>query len=780
MGPSARWTNLELLIAAERVAGALAESGIEVTNRTLVTMNAPVRADLAAGVIAAAAVVAVAPLAADLPAERRGSLLERLQPARQIHAATVVRGDGTRAPLRARELDEVAFVLSTSGSSAEPKLVPSTHRNLWASSRSAAQGQLLGPGDRCLALGSMAHVLGLRTVTDALWAGASVITPDDLTVDHVSTLLAEHRPTCVIAPPPLLHTLLAAFDELGAPDRGEVAASLRYIRSGAAALRDGLVDRLRDAFGTEVLQGYGMTEVAKIACQPLGRAVPSGSVGRPLGVELRLDRDAFPEDGDPAGNVGEILVRGDVVAPGYFDDGHESASAFEGDWFRTGDLGRLDGDGNLFLVGRRDDVVSRGGVLLSLDHLEGALEAHHAVRAAIAIPIDHPNLGTDVVLGYVPEPGADIDSASLRSFLVDQLEGAQAPTRIVEIDHIPLASSGKPSRLAAADLVTRDAAIAPRADGGREVPTENLLGAMWCELLLLDQPIAPDDDFFALGADSLHLVELCTLLADRFGADVMPGELIGRSSLADMAALVSETMSRADRPLLVPLRDGAEGLLPLYLVPGAGGTTASFHRFVGTLRPGRRVLGFETPGLFDGEETPTSVSDLAKTFAGELLGDVGPDGYGLIGFCFGSVVAQEMARVLEAEGRPPTLLVMFDGPMPHAPRARFRRRLAKKLRRELRRLGIRRGPGRVGRPRVFEVQPLRRGHKVQPSSAPTLLFTSREHLEQVRDPVLGWQPFLAGGIDVVAFEGTHRGLLHEHAQETSAAVEDALRPFDAS
>src|SRR5262249_39280616 len=163
---------------------------------------------------------------------------------------------------------------------------------------------------------------------------------------------------------PLLHTLAAAIETLTHDERDAVNGAMRYIRSGAAALRPGLIERLATHLDASILHGYGMSEVAKIACTPLDGDAPAGSVGRPLGVELRIDDVPGAPDG-----LGEIVVRGDVVAPGYFDQRHESASGFEDGWFRTGDLGRLDADGNLFLAGRRDDVVSRGGVLVSLDGL---------------------------------------------------------------------------------------------------------------------------------------------------------------------------------------------------------------------------------------------------------------------------------------------------------------------------------------------------------------------------------------------------------------------------
>ena len=293
----------------------------------------------------------------------------------------------------------------------------------------------------------MAHVLGLRTVTDTLWCGGAVVIPDELTVEAIAWHLIEHRPTCVVAPPPLLHVLASAVEHLDPTERDPVLAGLRFVRSGAAALRPAFAERLRATLRVPVLHGYGMSEVGKIACASLDGNDPVGSVGRPLGVELRIDQ-------------GEIVVRGDVVAPGYFDGEHESASAFEDGWFRTGDLGRLDDDGYLYLLGRRDDTVSRGGVAISLVALEEALEAHPSVGAALAAPVEHPSLGFDVVLAYTTSSSDELPSARAREFLLTRLAASHIPTRIVEVDALPLTGSGKPSRRLLTELVQTGALLA--------------------------------------------------------------------------------------------------------------------------------------------------------------------------------------------------------------------------------------------------------------------------------------------------------------------------------
>jgi acyl-CoA synthetase (AMP-forming)/AMP-acid ligase II/thioesterase domain-containing protein/acyl carrier protein len=750
------------------------------SEHAVVAVEATTRSLLAISVVATASGGAAAPLAMDLPDDQRAALLARLRP------VAILRGDDLLAdgatstrPPSTPDLDAPAIILSTSGSTAAPKLVPNTHRNLLASARFAALGQGLGPRDRCLALGSMAHVLGLRTVTDALWCGAAVVIPDELTVETIAWHLVEHRPTCVVAPPPLLHVLASAVERLDPETRAAVIADLRFVRSGAAALRPAFAERLRATLQVPVLHGYGMTEVGKIACASLNGDDPAGSVGRPLGVELRIDQ-------------GEIVVRGEVVAPGYYDAEHESASAFEDGWFRTGDLGRVDDDGYLYLLGRRDDTVSRGGVAISLVELEEALESHPIVSSALAAPVEHPSLGIDVVLAYTTTSGAadDLPPTAIRDFLMTRLPASHVPTRIVEVDSLPLASSGKPSRRALAELIEAGGLAVHHHPVGEPVmdATDDdvaaRLGALWCQLLVLDGPIGLDDDFFALGADSLHLVELCTLVATAFGIEVVPGELIGRPSLGEMSALMRDGAGRTEVPIVVSLRAGRDDLLPVYIVPGGGGTLAGLHRFASNLGPDRRVAGFEAPADARDDGGRWTVNELARLYVDELLADVGDARYALSGVSLGCVVAHEMTRVLEERGRPPELLVMLDC-APHGANVRVDSRPPRRVVPKLRRMMHRQRPVPTGQALAYIQRGLeiseqaRTSHHVGVVSTSVLLLTSRTVRHRTRSASLGWKPFVNGPLRSVSFPGQHLELIRHRAFKTGAVVEARLLELDA-
>ena len=716
--------------------------GLGVPPGSTVVVDVPQNATRAALAVAVSSAWVAHSLDPTLSPERRARLLERIAPAAILDREPT----GPTAEPPPVELDDLAVLLATSGSTGEPKLVLNTHRMLMASAAAVASAQGVGPGDRQLVLGTTAATLGARGVTDGLICGATMLVADDITVDAAAAMLV-HRPTIVNASPPALANFLTAVERLGP----ELAADLRYVRAGSAALRSDLAERTRRLLGVPVIQSYAMSEAAKIACTPLDGSAPPGSVGRPLAVEVRIVD-------------GEIVVRGDSVSPSVLVDG----------WFHTGDLGRFDEDGFLYLLGRADGVVSRGGIQVSLDLLEDALERHPLVASALAAPVDHTALGTDVVLGFVPvDAGAAPEPAALREFLLTTLPANQVPLRFVRLDSLPLTPSGKPSRLGlAAQLDAQRVSAIGRLEG-----TELRLAALWRDVLGAEMVVEATDDFFALGGTSLQLLRLCDLVGGEFGVDVLPGEVLGRSDLAGMAALVRR--GDGPRPALVPLRTGDPKRTTLYMVPGAGGSLATLQRFVFGLEHGRRVLGFESPGLYGGERMVRRIDVMARRYVDELLADAGDGPIALMGASMGAVVAHEMAYQLEQRGRPASLLVLGDCPPIVQTRRYMRlRRTVKAVVQRVRRSGA---PDAV-RPRIQRHRVVLRAaasrHRARPVSVPTVVFTTEQTRTKTADPLIGWGPYVPAGARTVEFGGTHRELIRQRGPETAPILDQLLLECD--
>ncbi len=345
----------------------------------------------------------------------------------------------------AAEVEDVALVLHTSGTTSRPKIVPLSHANVCASARNIAATLSLGPSDRCLNVMPLFHIHGLMAaVLASLSAGASVHCPPGFDALRFFAWLDEVRPTWYTAVPTMHQAILARAgrnpDIVG-------RSTLRLVRSSSAALPSRVMAELEEVFGVPVIESYGMTEAAhQMASNPLppGRRKP-GSVGLPAGPEIAvLDESGAPL---PAGVQGEVAIRGANVAAGYEADPEANADAFVGGWFRTGDQGVLDEDGYLTITGRLKEIINRGGEKISPHEVDEVLMGHDAVAQAVTFAVAHDKLGEDVAAAVVPREGGSPTAKELREFAAERLAPFKVPRTVVVVDEIPKGATGKLRRI---------------------------------------------------------------------------------------------------------------------------------------------------------------------------------------------------------------------------------------------------------------------------------------------------------------------------------------------
>lgn len=409
------------------------------------------------------------------------------------------------------ELDDVAFVLPTSGTTARPKAVPLTHRNIAHSGCNTGAALALTNEDRLIGVLPIHHAHGLISgLMATLYAGASVIVLRGFSAGSFFDHLARFRPTWLTAVPAIHQAILDA-----APTHGSALKdhSLRLIRSASAPLPGPRFDALSTLFGVPVIETYGMTEAAsQIASTSLEcwRDKP-GSVGKAAGPEIAIfDDEGIPQN---VGAVGQIALRGSNMTLGY-DDPAATASAFTNDgWFLTGDLGQLDADGSLFIVGRLKEIINRGGAKILPGRVESALTRHPAVAEAAAFGAPHARLGEEVAAAVVCAKGAKIDEAVLRQFAFDSgdLADTEVPRRIVFVDALPKTLTGKVQRALLADRL----GFLRQAKEPASTATELQILDIWRDVMGRET-ISATDDFFHLGGDSLMAVEVALLMAERF------------------------------------------------------------------------------------------------------------------------------------------------------------------------------------------------------------------------------------------------------------------------
>ncbi len=435
--------------------------------------------------------------------------------------------------------DDIALLLHTSGTTARPKLVPIRHGALAASAAGIARSLALTEGDVCLNVMPLFHVHGLVAgVLASLSAGGSVVClPLFDPADFFSALEAD-RPTWFTAVP-AIHQALLAEGRHRAPSH-----SLRFVRSCSAALPRRVMDELERAFGVPVVEAYGMTECAhQVASNPLPPGVRKpGSVGCATGVEIAVRSAA----GDPvaAGEVGEIVIRGESVLRGYAASAEVNAASFRDGWFRTGDEGRIDSEGYVFLTGRTKDMINRGGEKISPREIDEALLEHPAVAQAVAFPLPDFELGEAVGAAVVLRGAAT--ERELLAFLRTRLAGFKVPAGIRIVPVIPKGPTGKIQRRnlgpqlglqTVGDLHRRAAFLAPAS------PTERALAVIWGEVLGLSN-LGRDDDFRDLGGNSLALTRVASRVAAEFGLSAPLGELGLRLILREQSVWVDEERKR--------------------------------------------------------------------------------------------------------------------------------------------------------------------------------------------------------------------------------------------
>lgn len=332
---------------------------------------------------------------------------------------------------------DLAALLYSSGTTGTPKGIPLTHRNLGANAAALAGAWGFSRSDVLLHALPVYHVHGLFiTLGPALLSGTRLLW---LARFEAGAVLEALPRATMMAGVPTYYTRL--LDEPGL-DR-ERCAGVRVFISGSAPLREETFHAFRERTGHTLLERYGMTETGINASNPLdGERVP-GAVGPALpGVGLRIVDDAGAPL--PAGEIGNVEVRGENVFEGYWRTAADRGGAFTADgWFRTGDQGRLDERGYLFIAGRSKDMVISGGLNVYPKEVELALDGFEGIAESAVFGVPHRDLGEAVVAAVLMEPGAALDEPALRDSLKGALAGYKVPKRILGVDELPRNVMGK-------------------------------------------------------------------------------------------------------------------------------------------------------------------------------------------------------------------------------------------------------------------------------------------------------------------------------------------------
>ncbi|GAC1338593.1 MAG: acyl--CoA ligase [Acetobacteraceae bacterium] len=342
------------------------------------------------------------------------------------------------------EADDISLVLHTSGTTARPKIVLLSNANLAASAGNIATALALTPADTCLNVMPLFHIHGLiAAVLSSLRAGASVCCTPGFNAFKFGEWLGQIRPSWYTAVPTMHQAILMRLRDK--PEQAR-AAGLRFIRSSSASLPPQVMAELETVFGSPVVEAYGMTEAAhQMCCNPLDGTRKPGSVGLPAGPEVAVmdEQGAILEQG----SVGEVVIRGANVTPGYDNNPDANARAFADGWFRTGDQGRIDADGYLFLTGRLKEQINRGGEKISPLEVDVVLLDHPGLDQVVTFGVPHEKLGEEVAAIVVPRPGCEVTEQEIRDFAAHRLAAYKVPRRVLIMTEIPKGPTGKVQRV---------------------------------------------------------------------------------------------------------------------------------------------------------------------------------------------------------------------------------------------------------------------------------------------------------------------------------------------
>ena len=339
------------------------------------------------------------------------------------------------------DADDTAVIIYTSGTTGKPKGAELTHFQLYMNCTVA--GELFGfeDDDIGVAVLPMFHVFGLSSVLNtAVRFAATLVLIPRFEIGPVLDAIERHRCTIFSGVPTMYYALLQA------DVAGRDLSSLRVGISGGAAIPGEVIRAFEEKFpGVVILEGYGLSETASTTTFNVSAEQRKVlSIGKPIwGVQVRVvDEQDKPL---PPGreNIGEIVIRGHNVMKAYYRRPEETAEAFRGGWFHTGDLAYADEDGYLFIVDRKKDLVIRGGYNVYPREVEEVLFGHPAVAEAAVVGKPDPRMGEEVVAFVVPKPGADPSPEEIIAYCRERLAAYKYPREVRVVAELPKGPTGK-------------------------------------------------------------------------------------------------------------------------------------------------------------------------------------------------------------------------------------------------------------------------------------------------------------------------------------------------
>ena len=702
-------------------------------------------------------------------------------------------------PLPHIDPDSLANLYYTSGSTGAPKGVCQTYRNVLFFADAYAKTLRLGETDRLSLLYTLSFSASMMDIFSGLLNGATLYA-FDVRREGVASLgqwLDRERISVLHCVPTVFRGLFCA---LAAERRVE---HLRAIDLGGEAVFDSDVELFRRHTGEDciLVNHLAATEANVIAQHVIEHGGPLAAhgilpVGRsPQGLCVKTVReDGAETDVD---EVGSIVVSSAHVSPGYWRRPELDAAAFSTDAtepgerrYRTGDLGRIDPEGNLHFLGRQGSRIKIRGQSIDPSEVEAALAAcPGVVKSAVIAVSDGPQSEPDQLVAYlVVDENAERSPLSIRRRLATRLPSYMLPSAFVFVEALPLTATGKIDRNALSTIapaLDRDRFIDPPRDEVERAVAEIF------QTLLKQAPVGRDDDFFLLGGDSLSLVEMQTRLLEQFGVSL--SKIHEDATVAGIAANIDRGRQSAPgpaeaMPVLFAIKESGSAP-PLFLVHGRLGQAFVSPQFLSLLGDDLPVWAFQARGLDGLHEPHATIEAMAADYVSAIRERRPRGPYFLAALCAGTLIANVMARMLREAGEPVLPLLLFDPP---------ERRLRATVTEEslLFRIQARKAEGRFLTPiddpkyataavrtaKAFEEAIW--NHEPQTYDGPVLMLSSGQRMKGTDSPYL--KKLFTGKLQRFQVGATHAEALDarnpvfaEHLARCLATILDAARELEA-
>lgn len=434
------------------------------------------------------------------------------------------------------ELD--AYILFTSGTTSEPKGVRISHRNLFAHLATLSRQFDYSPDSRILNVLPLDHTDGLvQGPMVAFFNGATVYRPLRFSIQNLGRLLDSvytHRITHFVAVP----TILSLIHKLGSGYEDSFSTSdFRFVISAAAYLEPALWESFESRFKTRVANVYGLTETVTggLFSGPTDADHKIGTVGKPVDCEVKIvDEHHNPV---PVGTVGEILLRGENVMKGYVNAEEETDKVLKDGWLYTGDLGSMDGEGFVRIVGRKKSIIKSGGMNISPNEITEIVNLHPHILDATTIGMPDESWGEIAVTCVVDKPGTKVTQTDLIEFIRDHLEPYKIPARIYSVPELPKGPSGKILTEKLRETV-QQLMQGPAMAATSDLQTAVMQTAAKCFQTSMDSLNIHSGPADLTGWDSLAHLEFVLALEERFKIKLSTSEIMRIERLKDAETIV--------------------------------------------------------------------------------------------------------------------------------------------------------------------------------------------------------------------------------------------------